>query len=172
MGVPADLGRCGFSAVKKQPALQIFKVQAAFLGSQQIRPLSRGGGLGRGLLRAARISVLNGGGFCLLTRGERVGVRLPAEGCLHLNMMGVQAAFSVWRQSALRAATSSVGMAAQRHETMRIRKFIVLKKNEKAACTSFSTVQAAFLRPIRFMPPLSSLAANSCRHFRACAFRW
>ncbi|WP_455228159.1 hypothetical protein [Kingella denitrificans] len=54
-------------------------------------------------------------------------MRLPAEGCLHLNMVGVQAAFSVWRQSALRAAAPSAGMAAQRHETVRMRKFIVLK---------------------------------------------
>ena len=42
-------------------------------------------------------------------------------------MVGVQAAFSVWRQSAPRAATSSVGMAAQHHETVRMRKFIVLQ---------------------------------------------
>ena len=177
MGVPADLGRCGFSAVKKQPALSdwIFPLMCRllFLGSQQIRPLSRGGGLGRGLLRAARISVLNGGGFCPLIRGEGVGVRLPAEGCLHLNMVGVQAAFSVWRQSAPRAATSSVGMAAQRHgNRANAEIYRIEKTNEKAACTSFSNMQAAFLRPIRFMPPPSSLAANWCRRFRACACRW
>ena len=89
------------------------------------------------------------------------GIGLPA-----LEYGGGAGCFLRW------AAAPSVGMAAQRHETMRIRKFIVLKKNEKAACTSFSTVQAAFLRRVRFMPPPSSLAANSCRRFRACACRW
>ena len=160
MGVPCGFPPRGFARIKSSLHFKYSRCRLLFLGSQQIRPLSRGRGLGRGLLRAARISVLNGGGFCPLARGGEVGVRLPAEGCLHLNMMGGAGCFFG------AAAAPSVGMAAQRHRNRANAEIYRIEKtNEKAACTSFSNVQAAFLRTIRL-----------CRHrhhlqrIRAAAF--
>ncbi len=129
MGVPANLGRCGFSAVKKQPALSdwIFPLMCRLLFSdvQQIHPLSH--------WERVRVRASSGGtNFCSERRrvlpsltGRGSGFAVASRGLPALEYGGGAGCFLRW------AAAPSVGMAAQRHETMRIRKFIVLKKQMK-----------------------------------------
>lgn len=171
MGVPAGLGRCGFSAVKKQPALQIFKVQAAFFrcaANPSPLPWER-----------VRVRASSGGtNFCSERRrvfpsptGRRVGLRLPAEaaaleyggGCRLLFRCGGNLRHGqpprarVWRHNAMR--------------TVRIRKFIVLKKHmKKQPALRFPTCRLLFCGRFglcRHRHHLQRIRAAAFAHVRA-----